>query len=129
MAFVGLILLVGTVKKHAIMMVDFAVVARHAGASPLEAILNAAATRFRPIMMTTLAALAGATPIALGLGAGGEVRQPLGIAVVGGLLVSQVLTLYITPVVFVALARFERSAHASAQPGSVLPVEPPRHPA
>ena len=105
-AIIGVILLIGIVKKNAIMMVDFALAAeRERGASPREAIEEACRLRLRPILMTTLAALFGALPLALGQGDGAELRQPLGIAIVGGLLVSQVLTLYTTPVVYLHLDR------------------------
>ncbi|SHO65588.1 multidrug efflux pump [Pseudoxanthobacter soli DSM 19599] len=111
-ALIGVILLIGIVKKNAIMMVDFALQAeRNEGLAPLEAIHRAAVQRFRPIMMTTLAALLGALPLALDFGEGGEIRRPLGIAIIGGLIVSQLLTLYTTPVVYLTLDRLRlRSA-------------------
>jgi len=109
--FLGLIMLIGIVKKNAIMMIDFAVAAvRNEHKTAEEAIYQACITRFRPIMMTTMAALMGGIPIALGIGAGAESRQPLGLTVVGGLLVSQLVTLYITPVFYVYLDTLQQKA-------------------
>jgi hydrophobic/amphiphilic exporter-1 (mainly G- bacteria), HAE1 family len=106
-AFVGIIMLFGVVKKNAIMMVDFAIDQRNNGRSAHDAIWQGCLLRFRPIMMTTVAALFGTLPIALGYGEGADARQPLGLAVVGGLVVSQFLTLYITPVIYLYLENLQ----------------------
>ncbi len=117
-AMIGIVMLVGIVKKNAIMMVDFAIQRRAVGVPAAEAIREACLLRFRPIMMTTCAAIFGALPIALGAGAGSELRQPLGVAVVGGLLVSQLLTLYITPVVYLYLDRIDRPLRRRLNPSA-----------
>jgi multidrug efflux pump len=124
MALIGVILLIGIVKKNAIMMIDFALDAeRRRGLSPLDAIHEACLLRFRPIMMTTMAALLGALPLAIGMGDGGELRQPLGIAIVGGLILSQVLTLYSTPVIYLYMDRF-RSWGQRLRDGGTAPLAP-----
>ncbi len=131
-AFVGIIMLIGLVKKNAIMMIDFALDAeRNEGKSPREAILDACSVRFRPIMMTTMAALMGTLPIAVGFGAGAESRRPLGLAVVGGLAVSQLITLYVTPVFYTYLDGLQkRLARRKAPAGAAVPANasaPARH--
>ncbi len=121
-AFIGVILLIGIVKKNAIMMIDVAIQSeRDEGLSPRDAIYRACLLRFRPIMMTTFAALFGALPLALGSGEGAELRQPLGISIIGGLIVSQALTLYTTPVVYLQL---DRLRHWRKRPRAVADAAP-----
>jgi HAE1 family hydrophobic/amphiphilic exporter-1 len=128
-SFVGLIMLIGIVKKNAIMQIDFALaLERNEGMSPHDAIHQGCLTRFRPIMMTTMAAMLGALPMALGFGAGGESRRPLGIAVVGGLIFSQLITLYLTPVVYTYMASLQGRGKAPAREatgaGDLVPIRP-----
>jgi multidrug efflux pump subunit AcrB len=121
-ALIGIVLLIGIVKKNAILMIDFALDAqRHHGMTPKEAIHEACMTRFRPITMTTMAALFGALPLAIGIGTGSELRQPLGVAIIGGLIVSQMLTLFTTPVVYLGfekLAGWRRKKRPVAVPAA-----------
>jgi multidrug efflux pump subunit AcrB len=118
--------LIGIVKKNAIMMIDFALEAERSGKTPEESIYQACLLRFRPIMMTTMAALFGGLPLALAAGTGAELRRPLGISIVGGLMVSQALTLYTTPVIYLYMdrlqARIRRRKHAPAIAGEVPPA-------
>jgi multidrug efflux pump len=122
-ALIGVILLIGIVKKNAIMMIDFALDAERArGLPPREAIYEACLLRFRPIMMTTMAAMLGALPLAIGFGEGGELRRPLGIAIVGGLIVSQMLTLYTTPVIYLYLDRLRLWSRGLRRGGPLRPA-------
>ena len=122
-SIIGIILLIGIVKKNAIMMVDFALeTEREHGLTPAEAIYQACVVRFRPIMMTTLAALFGAVPLAIGQGDGSEIRKPLGVAIIGGLIVSQMLTLYTTPIIYLYLDRLRRRTEAKVEEGAPQPA-------
>jgi len=128
-ALIGIVLLMGIVKKNAIMMIDFALDAeREQGLSPRESIVQASLLRFRPIMMTTLAALFGAIPLAFEQGTGSELRNPLGITIVGGLLLSQLLTLYTTPVIYLAMERLKARWSAPAPRQSELDLAEPSLP-
>src|SRR5438093_675322 len=127
MGLIGIILLIGIVKKNAIMMIDFALeTERTAGKNSTESIYEACILRFRPIMMTTMAAMLGGLPLALGTGTGSELRRPLGITIVGGLIVSQALTLFTTPVVYIYMDRLRLWAGRkhTARPGEAGPIAP-----
>ena len=121
-AFVGMIMLIGIVEKNAIMQIDFALEAERGGMTPEQAIYQGCLIRFRPIMMTTMAALLGAVPIAVGYGAGGEARQPLGLVVVGGLLFSQLVTLYLTPVVYTYMAQLQSWMKSRQATSTLAPI-------
>jgi multidrug efflux pump subunit AcrB len=126
-AIIGIILLIGLVKKNAILMIDFALAAeRGEGKSARDAIYEACLLRFRPILMTTMAAMLGAVPLALGTGTGSEFRRPLGIAIIGGLIVSQLLTLYTTPVVYLYFDRLQNLRHRirGTRPAEAMPLAP-----
>ena len=129
-ALIGVFLLIGIVKKNAIMIIDFALDAeRSRGLSPVEAVREACLLRFRPILMTTLAAALGALPLAIGFGEGSELRRPLGVAIIGGLIASQLLTLLTTPVVYILLDKLRRRSPAERQlgrhPGGAVTPTPP----
>jgi multidrug efflux pump len=125
-ALIGIVLLMGIVKKNAILMIDFAIEAeRHQGLTPEESIVQAALLRFRPIMMTTLAALFGALPLALESGTGSELRNPLGVTIVGGLLLSQLLTLYTTPVIYLYMERLRTRLAPAVEPRPRRPLPGP----
>jgi hydrophobic/amphiphilic exporter-1 (mainly G- bacteria), HAE1 family len=127
-SFVGLIMLIGIVEKNAIMQIDFALAAERDGVDPERAIYEGCLIRFRPIMMTTMAALLGALPIAVGYGAGGEARQPLGVCVVGGLMFSQLVTLYLTPVFYLYLGNLQKTWRKwRNRPAKLAPVQPVAH--
>jgi multidrug efflux pump subunit AcrB len=128
---IGIVLLIGIVKKNAIMMIDFALYTeREHGKSPTDSIREACLLRFRPIMMTTMAALLGGLPLALGTGTGSELRRPLGITIVGGLIVSQMLTLFTTPVVYIYIARLRLALTRARTPSRIQPQPPVvQHPA
>jgi len=126
-ALIGIILLIGIVKKNAILMIDFAVqVEREEDLSPVDAIYKACLLRFRPILMTTMAALFGALPLALGAGVGSELRRPLGVTIIGGLIVSQMLTLFTTPIVYIYMDRLQSWLRRFFKPGAA-PVHAPAH--